>query len=113
MFESGYPLVSHPLDVAGLAARHPQATFIAPNGLQLDSSAFAVADAEVAMPECSNLIMEISGIYSPGVIETVVRDLGAGRLILGSHSPWLNLELEVNRVKRLDLTTGQKAAVLG
>jgi predicted TIM-barrel fold metal-dependent hydrolase len=113
MVETGYPLVSHPLDVAELASRHPTATFVATHGLQLDSSAFALADAEVAMRECDNLLMETSGMYAPGLMEMVVRDLGAERLVFGSHSPWLDAELELHRVMRLGLTAAQKEAVLG
>ena len=49
MVEAGYPLVSHPLDIAELANRHPQASIIATHGLQLDSAAFALTDAELAI----------------------------------------------------------------
>ncbi len=113
MVETGYPLLSHPLDVAELASRHPTATFVATHGLQLDSSAFALADAEVAMRECENLIMETSGMYAPGLMEMVVCDLGVERLLFGSHSPWLDTELELHRVLRLGLTEVQRDAVLG
>lgn len=113
VIEAGYPLVSHPLDIAELAARYPEALFIATHGLQLDSSAFALTDAEIAMRECNNIIMETSGMYAPDVMETLVRDLGADRLIFGSHTPWLNLELEVERARLLNLSPAQKAAIMG
>jgi uncharacterized protein len=113
MVEAGYPLLAHPMDIAELANRHPEATFIATHGLQLDSAAFALMDAEVVMHECSNIIMETSGMYAPDVMENLVRDLGKERLLFGSHSPWLNLQFEVERVKSLKLDTGTKSAVMG
>lgn len=113
MIEAGYPLVSHPLDIAELAHRHPGAALIATHGLQLDSSGFALTDAEVAMRECANILMETSGMYAPETMENLVRDLGAGRLIFGSHSPWLNLQLEVERARLLNLTAAQIEQIMG
>lgn len=113
MVEAGYPLLSHPLDIAEMANRHPQATIIATHGLQLDSAAFALTDAELAMRECPNLYMETSGMYAPENVENIVRDLGAGRIIFGSHTPWLNQTLELERVRCLNLDEAQLQAVLG
>lgn len=111
--ETGYPLVSHPLDIAEVAHRFPEVTFVGTHGLQLDSAAFALVDAEKAMRECDNLIMETSGMYAPEVMERIVEDLGQHRLMFGSHSPWYNQELELKRAQLLNLDPGQKEAVLG
>jgi predicted TIM-barrel fold metal-dependent hydrolase len=113
MVEAGYPLLSHPLDIAELANRHPQVKIIATHGLQLDSAAFALTDAELAMRECPNLYMETSGMYAPENVENIVRDLGAERIIFGSHTPWLNQALELERVRCLNLDESQRQAVLG
>jgi hypothetical protein len=113
VIEAGYPLLSHPLDIAELAHRHPNCTFIGTHGLQLDSAGFALTDAELAMRECPNLIMETSGMYAPETMENLVRDLGTSRLVFGSHSPWLNLRLEVERARLLNLSPDQLQAVLG
>jgi hypothetical protein len=113
MIEAGYPLVSHPLDIAELANRHPQATFIATHGLQLDSAGFALTDADLTMRECKNIIMETSGMIAPETMENLARDLGCERLMFGSHSPWFDLRLEVERVKLLNLPSDQIAMVLG
>ncbi len=113
MIEAGYPLVSHPLDIAELAQRHPKARLIATHGVQLDGAAFALTDAEVAMRECPNLIMETSGMYAPELMENLVRDLGSHRLVFGSHSPWLDIRLEVQRARLLNLSPEQMEAVMG
>ena len=113
MVEAGYALLSHPLDIAEVAHLHPETTFIATHGLQLDDAGFALTDAELAMRECPNIVMETSGMYAPDTMLNVVNTLGVERLIFGSHSPWLNLEFELERVQRMKLTDAQIAAVLG
>jgi predicted TIM-barrel fold metal-dependent hydrolase len=113
MVEAGYHLLSHPLDVAELASRHPEVTFIATHGIQLDDAAFALTDAELAMHERANIVMESSGMYAPDTMLSVVNTLGVERLVFGSHSPWLNLEFELERVKSMKLSEAQKSAVLG
>ena len=113
MVEAGYPLLSHPLDIAELAGRHPKATIIATHGLQLDDAGFALIDAELAMHERANIIMETSGMVAPEVMENIVRDLGAERLMFGSHTPWLDLHMEIERVRLLNLTLEQKELVMG
>jgi hypothetical protein len=110
--EMGYPWLAQVFDVAELAARHPRARIVATHGLQLDSSAFALVDAELAMRQCDNLLMETSGMYAAELMEKLVTELGAERLIFGSHTPWLSLQLELARVQLLDLTQDQKQAVL-
>ena len=113
MVEAGYALLSHPLDIAELANRHPHVTILATHGLQLDDAGFALTDAELAMRECPNLIMETSGMYAPDTMLSVVNTLGVERLVFGSHSPWLNLEFELERVRRMKLDEAHRSAVLG
>ncbi len=113
MIESGYALLSHPLDVAELAGRFPQVRIIATHGLQMDDAGFALTDADLAMRECPNIVMESSGMYAPDNMLAVVDKLGLERLLFGSHSPWMDLEFEVERIQRLALDDRQKAAVFG
>ena len=86
---------------------------VATHGLQLDSAAFALMDAEIVMRECDNIVMETSGMYAPEVMEKVVNELGTNRLIFGSHSPWLNQEFELERVRLLNIMSAYKSDVLG
>jgi predicted TIM-barrel fold metal-dependent hydrolase len=65
------------------------------------------------MKECPNIVMETSGMYAPDNMIGVVEKLGTKRLIFGSHSPWMNLEFEVDRVNRLGITDMQREAVFG
>jgi predicted TIM-barrel fold metal-dependent hydrolase len=113
MIEAGYHLLSHPLDIAELAHRFPRVQIIGTHGLQMDDAGFALTDSDLAMRECSNLVMESSGMYAPDNMLGVVEKLGVERLIFGSHSPWLHLEFELERIHRLALTESQKEAVFG
>ncbi len=112
MVETGYHLLSHPLDLAELAKRFPGVTLVGTHGLQMDDAGFALTDSDLAMRECPNITMESSGMYAPDNMVRVVEELGQERLLFGSHSPWLNLEYELERCKRLHLTEAQKQAVL-
>ena len=113
MVEAGYHLLSHPLDLAELAHRFPKVTIIGTHGLQMDDAGFALTDSDLAMRECANIVMESSGMYAPDNMLGVVNKLGDDRLLFGSHSPWLNLEFEIDRVERLPLNEKQKEAVFG
>ncbi len=111
MIEAGYALLSHPLDVAELAGRFPRVKIVGTHGLQMDDSGYALTDSDLAMRECPNIVMESSGMYALDNMIGVVEKLGEERLLFGSHSPWLNLEFEIERCKRLNLTEAQKQAV--
>ena len=113
MIEAGYHLLSHPLDVAEMANRFPGVQFIGTHGLQMDDAGFALTDSDLAMRECSNLVMESAGMYAPENMLGVVQKLGVERLIFGSHSPWLNMQFEIDRIHLLALTESQKEAVFG
>ena len=113
MVETGYHLLSHPFDLAELAHRFPNVTLIGTHGLQMDDAGFALTDSDLAMRECKNIVMESSGMYAPDNMLSVVDKLGVERLIFGSHSPWLNLEFEIDRIDRLTLNDEEKKAVFG
>ena len=113
MIETGYHLLSHPLDLAELANRFPKVNIIGTHGLQMDDAGFALTDSDLAMRECANIVMESSGMYAPDNMVGVVEKLGSERLLFGSHSPWLNLVFEIDRIDRLALTEKQKEAVFG
>jgi predicted TIM-barrel fold metal-dependent hydrolase len=110
MIEGGYALLSHPLDIAELAQRYPEVCLIGTHGLQMDDAGFALTDADVAMRECPNIVMESSGMYAPDSMLTAVNQ---ARLVFGSHSPWMNMEFEIDRIQQLAITEEQRADVFG
>lgn len=100
MVETGYPWVSHCFQVGDLAERHPKLTIIMTHGGQLDSSGYALTDIDYIMNKYDNLIIETSGNFSDEGIENMPVRLGSHRLVFGTHYPWLNVNLEIYRIKR-------------
>lgn len=111
MLETGYPMLSHPMQSADLARRFPGATFIMTHGGQLDGSGYSMTDAEYVMRRTPNLIMETSGLFADELLERLPKDLGADRMVFGSHSPWLNQALELKRIQRAHISDGTREAI--
>jgi uncharacterized protein len=95
---TGYPFVSEALQVAELARRHPETTFVATNGAQINISGLGQDDALLALEACPNLSVQTSGVYREDFLEGVVERFGAGRLLYASAFPQFDPRLELLRV---------------
>ncbi|MCC8180400.1 MAG: amidohydrolase family protein [Planctomycetes bacterium] len=113
MLEAGYPILSHPLQCADLASRFPDGIFIMTHGGQLDSSGWSMTDAELVMRNHGNIVMNTAGLFADELLERLPGEIGIERLIFGSHSPWLNLDLELKRLERAHIDANVRAAILG
>lgn len=113
MIAAGYPWYAHPLQVADLAGRFPDQTFIMTHGGQINISGLALQDAFAAMRDCPNISMEVSGVYRQDFIEAVIAAVGVERVMFGSNCPRMHQEFELERVRSLDLTEDERAQVLG
>lgn len=113
MLEAGYPLLSHSFQVADLVERYPDAVFIMTHGGQLDSSGWSMTDSEYVMHKLPNLVMETSGMFADELLERLPSEVGEERLLFGSHSPWLNLGLELKRVERAHISSMTRQSILG
>ena len=113
MLEAGYPMLSHPLQCADLAARFPDGLFVMTHGGQLDSSGWSMTDAEYVMRRHDNIVMETAGFFADELLERLPVETGIGRLVFGSHSPWLNLRLEMKRIQRAHVSDDIRAAMFG
>ena len=96
---TGYPFVSEALQVAELARRHPETTFVATNGGQINISGLGQEDAFLALEACPNLVVQTSGVYREDFLEGVVERFGAGRLLYASAFPQFDPRLELLRVR--------------
>ena len=96
---TGYPFVSEALQVAELARRHPETTFVATNGGQINISGLGQEDAFLALEACPNLHVQTSGVYREDFLEGVVERFGAGRLLYASAFPQFDPRLELLRVR--------------
>jgi uncharacterized protein len=96
---TGYPFVSEALQVAELARRHPETTFVATNGGQINISGLGQEDALLALETCPNLFVQTSGVYREDFLEGVVERFGAERLLYASAFPQFDPRLELLRVR--------------
>jgi predicted TIM-barrel fold metal-dependent hydrolase len=109
---AGYPWLSEGLQVGELAGRFPQATFVATNGLQLNISGLGQVDAELALAENPNLLVQTAGVYREDFIQGVVRRFGAARVLYASEFPRLDPRLEVRRVQWAGFSAAEEQALL-
>lgn len=110
---AGYPWLSEGLQVGALARRFPDVTFVATNGLQLNISGLGQIDAELAMAEAENLLVQTAGVYREDFLEGVVRRFGAHRVLYASSYPLLDPRLEIRRVQWAAFSEVEAAALLG
>ncbi len=99
------------LGLVGLAAAHPGTAFVVAHLLGFE--VFARADrARIA-----NVFFDISppGLCPIALVRRALREFGAGRLLLGSDTPYGkdNLAKAVARVRGLDIADGEKGMILG
>jgi predicted TIM-barrel fold metal-dependent hydrolase len=111
---TGYPFVSEALQVAELARRHPETTFVATNGAQINVSGLGQDDAFLALEACPNLVVQTSGVYREDFLEGVVERFGTERLLYASAFPQFDPRLELLRVRWAPKFDEQaQAAILG
>lgn len=111
---TGYPWVSHALQVADLAEKAPNTTIIMTHGGQINISGLAQSDAYLAMKKNDNLYMETSGVYRQDFIEDIIADFGAERVMFGSHSPKMHQGFELDRaISATKSSSNVRKAVLG
>ncbi len=102
------PGSSTPSELALLAAKFPEQKFLCAHaGGEWQKGIRAVRDSE-------NILVETSG-FDPtaGFIEMAVRDLGAERIVFGSHLPSRSLGTELGKVLAAEITEEDKRLILG
>ncbi|WP_417391016.1 amidohydrolase family protein [Gimesia sp.] len=102
------PGMTTPSELAMQAKRFPEQKFIcAHSGGEWERGIRAVRDSE-------NILVETSG-FDPtaGFIEMAVRELGAERIIFGSHLPSRSLGTELCKVTAANISEADKRLILG
>jgi predicted TIM-barrel fold metal-dependent hydrolase len=124
--EGGLPLVTHSWALsdynpaqrfatcerfAPYAERFPQVTLILGHAGGRYAGHLAAARLGQA---CPNVHVDLSGdVYALGLVEWLVEQLGAERVLYGSDMNWIDPRTTLGRVLDADLTAEQKALVLG
>ena len=111
MVAAGYPQFSHPSQIAALARRHPNSTFIATHGGQINISGLLLADAQIMLRTAPNILINTSGVYREDFIEDCVNEFGAHRVVFGSGSPIFDQAFEVLRVLKAHLADETKEQI--
>lgn len=102
------PELSTPAELAELAARFPKQQFICAHaGGEWERGIRAIRSSP-------NILVETSG-FDPtaGFIEMAVRELGAERIIFGSHLPSRSLGTELGKVIAAEIEESAKHKILG
>lgn len=102
------PEMSTPSELAELAARFPNQAFIAAHaGGEWERGIRAVRSSP-------NILVETSGFDpSAGFIEMAVRELGAERIIFGSHLPSRSLGTELGKITAAAISDPDRKLILG
>jgi predicted TIM-barrel fold metal-dependent hydrolase len=102
------PGESTPSELAELAAKYPEQNFLCAHaGGEWEKGIRAVADSP-------NVLVETSGFdATAGFIEMAVRELGAERIIFGSHLPSRSLGTELGKVVGAEITDHDRKLILG
>lgn len=102
------PGASTPAELAKVAAKFPEQKFICAHaGGEWQRGIRAVQNSP-------NILVETSGFdASAGFIEMAVRELGAERIVFGSHLPSRSLGTELSKVITADISEADKRLILG
>ncbi|MBQ42395.1 MAG: hypothetical protein CME15_08035 [Gemmatimonadetes bacterium] len=102
---------SQPGLLAQAAHRFPKARFVAGHSGNIEP---ARGQAIAAAQRCPNFYLETCSTYrSPGVIEELVREAGADRVLFGSDTPLMDPRAQIGKIITADLTDEEKRMVLG
>jgi predicted TIM-barrel fold metal-dependent hydrolase len=110
--EAGHPLVAEALSLADLA-RQVDGTVVMTRGGQVNMAGLAQQSADLALEAAPNLRTLSAGMYRQDWLERCVGLFGAERLLHGSCAPVFDLGYELERVRRAQMSDGERAAVMG
>lgn len=104
----GGPGESTPQELAELAKRYPKQKFLCAHaGGEWQKGIRAVRETE-------NVLVETSGFdATAGFIEMAVRELGADRIVFGSHLPSRSMGTELAKVTAANISEAEKRQILG
>jgi len=102
------PSMSTPSELVTLAAKFPEQKFICAHaGGEWERGIRAVRDSP-------NILIETSGFdATAGFIEMGVRELGAERIVFGSHLPSRSLGTELGKIVGAEISEKDKSLILG
>jgi uncharacterized protein len=115
IIESGYPIVSLPLQVAEIAREFKKVRFVMTHAGQLLASGQSEGDSFAALIENKNIYCDTSQVILTGIggfIEQAVKSGAGKRVLFGSNSPSGNLSVELMRVCEANISERDKTRIL-
>jgi predicted TIM-barrel fold metal-dependent hydrolase len=109
---TGYPWVSEAAQVGDLARRFPNVAMVMTHGGQINISGLGQADAFAVLQKHPNVSIDTSGVYRQDFLEDVATQLGPERLLFGSNSPRMDVRLELQRVRWMNVDETSRALIM-
>lgn len=103
---TGVPIAGEPFQVTELARQFPDVVFVMGRSGRTDFS----VDLLPALQGASNIIAE-TAYNGADLIADLVRALGPGRMAFASDQPFNDLDLEIARIGRADLTAAEFTSI--
>lgn len=111
IFHTGIEPQAHPRFLADIAARFPRANFVAGHSGNIAEMRTAAIAAAQAHP---NIFLETcSSFRTPGVIEQLVNEAGADRILFGSDIPLMDPRSQLGKIITANISDDAKCQVLG
>jgi predicted TIM-barrel fold metal-dependent hydrolase len=113
---AGYPVVSSPIQIGDLAERLPELTILIAHGGQLAMHGLGIFDCLEVVKSTANVYVETSGIPETGtesLIERVVLETSADRVVFGTNMPINDARMELERIEVAMVPQQAKLQILG
>lgn len=113
---AGFPIASSPIQVGDLAVRLPALTVLMLHGGQLAMHGLGIMDCLNVVRAVPNVYVETSGIPETGtesLIERVVLDVSADRVVFGTNAPINDPGMELERIAVAQVPEDAKRKILG
>ena len=113
---AGYPVVSSPIQIGDLAERLPELKILIAHGGQLAMHGLGIFDCLEVVKSTANVYVETSGIPETGtesLIERVVLEASADRVVFGTNMPINDAHMELERIEVAMIPQQAKLQILG
>jgi uncharacterized protein len=60
-----------------------------------------------------NIYLQTTDMPRKDIIQEAIKELGAERIIMGSDSPYISMEVELEKIKSLDISEKEKRLIMG
>lgn len=99
----------HPLEIAQMARRFPEVSFI----MDHMGYRYYVLEAILAAEQHANIYLATTAVFEPHFIADAVARIGAERVVFGSNAPMVLPRLQLEVIRALRLPAADEALIMG